>query len=428
MPKRTDDGLKKRCPHTRKSWPMCDCPWWFGFHHGGREYRYSLTKIARHRQEDPPATKDAAIRWRDRLRLEIRSGTFIDPDTPVAAAPADTRLTLGDVCNVYLEQHVRQEQRREGGRLLMEWYLAGLRRLRIPAAHGTMIALEDKPIADITTADVEAVGATWPRRAGSAKGGRVGRDRALKRLRHLFNWAIEHGYVDHTPFKRHGKTVIHFTRDRGRIRRLEPGEEARLLQHAPPFLQALITAALETGCRKGELLGLTWQDVKTDVLLLPAHLTKAGVARDVPITQRLRAMLELRQYAPDGRRHPVETFVFGNEVGEQVLGFREAWEATCRAAGITDLHFHDLRREFGSRLLETPGISVHHVRDWLGHADLATTSQYLATTRVGLQQARRVFEQHRASAVFAQFSHNPPADPPETEPGSAPETPPKSLN
>jgi hypothetical protein len=38
------------------------------------------------------------------------------------------------------------------------------------------------------------------------RGGRVGADRALKRLRHLFNSAIEKGYAEHTPFKRHGVT------------------------------------------------------------------------------------------------------------------------------------------------------------------------------------------------------------------------------
>jgi integrase len=65
------------------------------------------------------------------------------------------------------------------------------------------------------------------------------------------------------------------------------------------------------------------------------------------------------------------------------------------------LHFHDLRGEFASRLRETPEISDHHVRDWLGHAEMAMTSRYLATTRVGLQQARRVFEQHRAG-----FAHD----------------------
>jgi integrase len=426
MPKIRHDGLKKRCAHARKSWRDCACPWWFNFHHGGREYRYSLTKLAEARHDRAPRSKNEAIVWRDRLRSEIRAGTFVDPDTPAAAQPADARLTLGDVADQYLAQHVRRDGRREGGRRLMEWYLAAVRRATVPAANGATIVLEQKPIADVTPADVEAVRDGWKRRTTAAKGGRVGADRALKRLRHLFNWAIEKGHADQSPFKRHGVTVVHFRSDDTRTRRLELGEEARLLQQAPPFLHALITAALETGCRLGELLGLRWRDVKADHLLLPAALTKTAEARDVPTTQRLRAVLALRQHAPDGRLHPPEAFVFGNECGERVRSIRDAWEQTCRAAGIVDLHFHDLRREFASRLRETPGISDHHVRDWLGHADLATTSKYLATTRVGLQQARRVFEQHRGE--FAHHSHTDDADATPPAPESTADTDAKPLN
>ena len=46
MPRRIHDGIKKRCAHKRKGWSDCACAWWFNFHYGGREYRYSLTKLA----------------------------------------------------------------------------------------------------------------------------------------------------------------------------------------------------------------------------------------------------------------------------------------------------------------------------------------------------------------------------------------------
>jgi integrase len=45
--------------------------------------------------------------------------------------------------------------------------------------------------------------------------------------------------------------------------------------------------------------------------------------------------------------------VFGTETGEHRKNFRGAWDATCKAAGVEGLHFHDLRREFASRLLES---------------------------------------------------------------------------
>jgi hypothetical protein len=40
----------------------------------------------------------------------------------------------------------------------------------------------------------------------------------LSRLRHMFNWAIERGYLDAHPFKRHGRTVIRLDSDVEQIR------------------------------------------------------------------------------------------------------------------------------------------------------------------------------------------------------------------
>lgn len=179
-----------------------------------------------------------------------------------------------------------------------------------------------------------------------------------------------------------------------RTRRLEPDEEKRLLEHANPHLYALIVAALETGCRVGELLSLQWHQVRwaENVLLLTAAKTKTSEARDVPMTSRLRAVLEMRRQGPDGREHGPDAHVFGNETGGRIGTIKTAWRATCRRAEITDLHFHDLRREFASRLLES-GAANHDVRDWLGHANITTTSRYLATTRTRLQHVRKGFEE-----------------------------------
>src|SRR5436189_276284 len=82
--------------------------------------------------------------------------------------------------------------------------------------------------------------------------------------------------------------------------------------------------ALTTGARVGELLGLTWADVQRDehgeaqAFKLSADTTKTGAARTLPIGWRLRAELSMRRHAPDGEEHPATTYVFGNEVGEQV--------------------------------------------------------------------------------------------------------------
>jgi Phage integrase family len=99
------------------------------------------------------------------------------------------------------------------------------------------------------------------------------------------------------------------------------------------------------------------------------------------------------------RKEAADKFVFGNEVGEQVGSIKTAWRATCRHSGIRDLHFHDLRREFGSRLLES-GAAQHDVRDFLGHANITTTSRYLKSTPLRLERALTAME-----AGFAHDSH-----------------------
>ena len=88
-----------------------------------------------------------------------------------------------------------------------------------------------------------------------------------------------------------------------------------------------------------------------------------------------------------GRNTPLTAYVFGNECGERVKGFKTAWRLTCRRAGITGLRFHDLRREAGSRMIEAPGVSLTDVRDFLGHRDVGQTNVYLATTAQRLRAA-----------------------------------------
>jgi integrase len=68
--------------------------------------------------------------------------------------------------------------------------------------------------------------------------------------------------------------------------------------------------------------------------------------------------------------------VFGNAIGERIRDSKTAWAKTCERAKIQDLHFHDLRREAGSRKLEQ-GWELHAVSVWLGHTKRETTAKYL---------------------------------------------------
>jgi integrase len=153
---------------------------------------------------------------------------------------------------------------------------------------------------------------------------------------------------------------------------VEPGEEPRLLAAAGPRLQNLIIAAIETCCRRGELLNLQWRDVSLQrgELTIRAEHAKDGETRVLPISARLAAVLTTARTDPAGKVYPASAYVFG-ELGEQVATSKRAWEtcvlkahghepvwqktafapASRAALKAIDLHFHDLRYEGGSRLL-----------------------------------------------------------------------------
>ena len=411
-----NDGLRKRCTCGHRHWAKCPHAWHVNYSIDGREFRACL-----HRYAGKPTSyvmgRTEAEALRDKWRYELRkrltegdvagAGPSIAGERPSSAARGPARrspLTFGQLADDYLKQHVRIPTRRPLGRKLMEWHVGALRRAPVERA-GCRLTLEEITVAQVTKADLETLRRYWRTRLPRDKGGEVGANRVLSRLRHIFNWAIAEGYVEQTPFKRNGVTVFRLTAsaETPRHRRLDPGEEEGLLGAASPWLRDLVTAALETGCRRGELLSLQWSQVRwqENTLLLPADKTKTGEARAVPMTARLKEVLNGRRHDRDGQEYPGTSYVFGNEVGERRMVISQDWKAAVDAADITGLHFHDLRREFGSRLLETPGVALHDVREWLGHSNVMTTSRYLSTTPTRRRLTLERFEQGRRDSAPA---------------------------
>ena len=221
-------------------------------------------------------------------------------------------------------------------------------------------------------------------------------------MRHMMNWGVGREYLDRTPFRRGTETLIRKLReDNQRRRRISEDEERRLLEVATPMLRSMIIAALDTGMRRGEMLAVRFGDIdwKRQLIVLRGETTKSRKTRAVPIaTARLRAVLEWLQLEADGEKKANDVLVFSDEAGEPVGRFRTAWvTAVLKAHGIKpewkaygwtaltqacnqqfrriDLHWHDLRHEYASRLVEK-GVPLAQVRDLLGHASITTTERY----------------------------------------------------
>ncbi|AMY10148.1 site-specific tyrosine recombinase XerD [Luteitalea pratensis] len=406
MPKVTHNGLTKRCECKQTQWTKCAHPWIVRFHTDGREHFVSLHKYVGW-PKGSVMPKTQALKLVDKVRTELRDGQ-------IRKRSAATATTVGAVIEAYRERFVRVPTRRQHARVSMEGHLDMVARLSVPDARGRQVPFVDLRMRDVTPATIEALrharrlelaaadaaytevvrltgaGKDVPtdlrrrsRLRTRGKGGEVGLNRLLARLRHLFSWAIaRYQEIEHHPFRKGGIAVVKLAKETARSRRLRAGEEDGLMMHAGPHLKSVILAGLQTGARIGELLSLQWHQVERDAqdrpvrLRLTADKTKTSRTRILPVPRMLAAILDMRQTAPDGRRHGDHAYVFGNEVGEQVERVQTAWETCCRAAGIAGLHFHDLRREFGSRLLDA-GVPLTTIQTYLGHTSVTTTAKYL---------------------------------------------------
>lgn len=158
---------------------------------------------------------------------------------------------------------------------------------------------------------------------------------------------------------------------RGRDRRLTDTEELTLIEAAKKsrsfLLPAIITLAIETAMRLGELLALEWDniDLKNQTALLP--MTKNGEARTVPLTKKA---VETLQSIPRKLNNPR---VFWTWLRPD--SFENTWRRMLSQTDIKDLKFHDLRHEACSRLSEC-GFSIMEVAHISGHKTLQQLKRY----------------------------------------------------
>ena len=410
-------GLRKICRCPRRGWVKCPHPWHFNFCWKGTPYRFSLSRYA----GKEITSKSEAESVADDIRGKIRAGTFVPPwATATAAADKQppTAVSFDTFGELFIERY--SKDRGKASWRDDEYMVKQLASFHV--MHDCRLG--DKLIQAVTEDDFEAFIKHLAALGRSAST----RNHYVQLIRAMSRWAVRKGYRS-TPLVHGDSDVIRRRKEAQRHRRLEPGEEEKLLAAAEPHLRALIVAALETCCRQGELLSLRWVDVSLarGEIVLRAEHTKTREKRVIPISSRLRETLESRRHSPDGELFPPLAYVFGDEIGRRVGSARRAWQtAVLRAHGhqpvwmwkkkagpndkgstrlsaeseaayhAIDLHFHDLRHEGGSRLLEA-GWPGHHVQHMLGHASLQQTSTYLNATLRGLHESMRTRDEARKS-------------------------------
>jgi len=158
----------------------------------------------------------------------------------------------------------------------------------------------------------------------------------------------------------------------------------------PDYLRDFTRFAYFTGWRKGEVTSLRWTDVDRDagVIRLRPEAAKTGRGRMVILEGDLAELIDrrwdARLFANDGRPG-VAVFVFHRN-GRPIGDFGKAWATACRAAGVPDKLFHDLRRT-AARNMVRAGVPERVAMAVTGHVTRSMFDRYNIVSEDDLRMA-----------------------------------------
>lgn len=195
---------------------------------------------------------------------------------------------------------------------------------------------------------------------------------------------------------------------------LDETSTARLLKAAEgKDLHLPILLAVTTGMRRGEILGVRWQDLDLDAATLSVRQsleqTKGRLAPKQPKTQKGRRVVALLPMTVEAlRRHRVEQakykLFFGPDYRDHDLvcartdgspwppdSFTSSFSDFVRKAKLQVVRFHDLRHTHATQLLRQ-GIHPKVVSERLGHSTVGITLDVYSHVLPDMQEeaARRL--------------------------------------
>ncbi len=201
-------------------------------------------------------------------------------------------------------------------------------------------------------------------------------NRHVARLGHIFNSARKwKEFAGPNPVD----DVEKEREENHKTRFLSQDEIRALLPQCGERLRPVVACALHTGMRRGEILGLRWENVDLEVGIIYVLQSKSGKPREVPVTPDLNAVFRSLRPRPEGK-------VF--DLPE--ITVKRHFQRALRAAAIEDCRFHDLRHTFASHFAMTTG-DLLALQRILGHSSIKMTQRYAHLSKAHLERKMRAF-------------------------------------
>jgi integrase len=173
-------------------------------------------------------------------------------------------------------------------------------------------------------------------------------------------------------------------------------------------LEGIVTVAVATGLRRGEVLGLRWENVDLELRTVTVagtlkRLPETGLVLDTPKSSTSRRTVPLAAFCvstlAEHRRHQLEQrlmlggewrdtgFVFTTPIGTPLdpRNLTRRFQTLCESAGLGRVRFHALRHTAATLMLNN-GVPLEVISATLGHSSYAITADIYAKVAPTLQR------------------------------------------
>ena len=231
-------------------------------------------------------------------------------------------------------------------------------------------------------------------------------------LNMLFKMAYMDETIDRNPMDRVQRPKPTKAEGKGNEIQAYTGEELKhildCLEDEPLKWRLFIRLLIDTGCRRGEALGLTWKtvDFKENTITIEKNLcysSSKGIYVDTPKNGRSRTiyvdpvvMKLMKEYRAAHKVITLDGYVFTQDDSTEPMhpdSPTRYFQRFGKRNGIPDFHPHKLRHSFASVAI-TNGADIASVSEKLGHADKSTTlNMYTHADAESQKRASEIFRQ-----------------------------------